>query len=67
MTRKLRHLLCVEVLCLDPQGQRQAQDRLHRWLETFGHTAASFGFEFRSVGVITGKYLSISETKEDQE
>jgi hypothetical protein len=50
-----RHKLVVEIDCLDAQGQRQAQNRLLRWLETFGHTAVGSGFEFKSVGVMTGK------------
>lgn len=56
--RARRNHLVIEILSDDPEGQRQAQDRLHRWLETFGHTASSFGFQFVSVGVMTGKRLS---------
>lgn len=58
--KRRKHTLVVEIVCDRhiPLGQRQAQDRLHRWLETYGHTAPSFGFEFVSVGVLTGKRLS---------
>ena len=63
--RSKRHTLCVEILCLDAQGQRQAQDRLHRWLETYGHTAPSHGFEFKTVGVITGKYIAYGARSDD--
>ncbi len=57
--RRRQHFLIVEVLTdrNNTQGQRQMQDRLHRWLETYGHTASSFGFQFVSVGVMTGKRL----------
>lgn len=55
MNTGFRHTLAVEIFCDLRCGQRQAQDRLHRWLETFGHTAPSLGFEFRTVGRITGK------------
>jgi hypothetical protein len=33
------HELVVNVECDDPQGSQQAQDRLERWISTFGHTA----------------------------
>ena len=53
-----RHILVVEIECLDTQGQRQAQDRLHRYLETYGYTSPGHGFEFKTVGVLAGKHLS---------
>lgn len=53
-----KHTLVIDILCDLSEGQRQAQDRLHHWLETFGFTASSHGFEFISVGVLTGKRLS---------
>ncbi len=70
--RKRRQNLVVEILCDDALGQRQAQDKLHNWLETFGHTASSHGFQFVTVGVLTGKRLkdapSLSNNREkDQE
>jgi hypothetical protein len=40
------HELVVEIECDDAQGSREAQDRLRRWIETFGHTAAGHGFTF---------------------
>lgn len=58
MSRVRKHVLAVEILCDDALGQRQAQDKLHDWLETFGHTDCSFGFKFVAVGVLTGKRLS---------
>ena len=56
--RHKRHVLVVEILSDLPEGQRQAQDRLHGWLETFGFTDCSHGFKFVSVGVLTGKRLA---------
>lgn len=52
-----RHKLIVEIECDDAQGSRQAQDRLIRWIETFGHTAPSFGFDFFNVGRIAGLHI----------
>lgn len=45
-----RHLITIEIETLDRQGTRAAQDRVLRWLETFGHTSPGHGFEFVSVG-----------------
>jgi hypothetical protein len=71
MTRKRRHQLVIEVECLDPQGQRQAQDRVHNWFETFGHTACSHGFVFKTVGVMTGKqiasHIRVSRNHEEED
>lgn len=53
-----RHTLVVEVLSDVDKGQRQMQARLHDWLETYGHTSVSFGFEFKTVGVLTGKHVN---------
>lgn len=63
MTRKVKHQLVVEIECDDYQGQRQAQDRLHAWLETYGHTSAGHGFAFLSVGVLTGKRINGPHSK----
>lgn len=41
--------ILVEIETLDAQSFAAAADRLKRWCETFGHTAASHGFEFKSV------------------
>lgn len=49
MSRRKTHFLIVEIECLDAQGLKSAEDRLTAWLETFGHTACSHGFEFKSV------------------
>ncbi len=69
--RTRRHTLVVELLSDDAIGQRQAQDSLHGWLETFGHTASGHGFEFVSVGVLTGKRLkdapSLSNNREEDD
>lgn len=69
MSRRRRNVLVVEILADLPEGQRQAQDRLHRWLETYGHTASGHGFGFVSVGVLTGKRLkdapSLSNNREE--
>lgn len=56
-TAPFRHKLCIEVTSDVDRGQRQMRDRLHRWIEAYGHTASSFGFEFKSVGVLTGKHV----------
>lgn len=61
MSRIKRHTLCVDILCYDSKGQRQAQDMLHGWLEHYGHTATSFGFEFKTVGVLTGKQVNLED------
>jgi hypothetical protein len=58
MATSRRQTLVVEIFVDWPVGSRQAQDRLHRWLETFGHTSSGHGFAFVNVGVLTGKRLS---------
>lgn len=40
------HVVRVQIKVDDRQSAAQAAQRVHRWLETFGHTAPSFGFEF---------------------
>ena len=55
MSRRSRHFLVVEIECLDTQGAHQAEDRLLRWLEIYGHTASGHGFEFFSVGRVAAK------------
>jgi len=42
----------IEIECLDTQSTTQAKDRLIHWLETFGHTSVSHGFEFNRVGKV---------------
>ena len=39
----------LEIDCLDAQGREPATDCVHRWIETFGYTSSSHGFEFISV------------------
>lgn len=56
-TRARRHKLVVEIECLDVQGSHAAEDRLLRWLETYGHTAPSHGFEFIDVGRISSRLV----------
>lgn len=63
MPAPYRHKLCVEVVSDMDRGQRQMQERLHRWLETYGHTASSYGFEFKSVDVFTGKHVFTKKPK----
>jgi hypothetical protein len=60
--REYRYTLVVEIQSTDA-GHRLAQDRLHRWLEHFGHTSSGHGFEFVSVGVQTAKRLSKAPKK----
>lgn len=43
------HYITVKIECLDPQTNAEARDRLQGWLETFGHTACSHGFEFQEI------------------
>jgi len=54
-SRARRHIFTVEIECVEVQGSHAAEDRLLRWIEHFGHTAQSFGFEFFSVGRIASK------------
>jgi hypothetical protein len=50
-TQAYKHILVLEIKCFDLQEQKKAQDRLIRWLETYGHTAAGHGFEFLTMSV----------------
>lgn len=40
------HVIAVVIRCNDAQSEASARERLHGWLETFGHSASSHGFEF---------------------
>jgi len=53
--RSKRHTLAVEIDCHDVQGSHEAEDRLIRWLETFGHSSVGHVFEFFMVGRISRK------------
>lgn len=53
--RSQHHTLIVEIKCDDMQGAHDAEDRLIRWLEAFGHTSVSHGFEFFMVGRVARK------------
>jgi hypothetical protein len=55
--RTKRHTLVVEIECFDAQGSHEAEDRLLRWLETFGYTSPNHGFEFFMVGRIARKAM----------
>jgi hypothetical protein len=55
--RTKRHTLVIEIECHDTQGSHEAEDRLLRWLETFGHTSVGHGFEFFMVGRISRKAM----------
>jgi hypothetical protein len=57
MSRLKRHTLVVEIECDDAQGSHDAETRLLRWLETFGHTSFGHGFTFFKVGRIAGKAM----------
>jgi hypothetical protein len=50
-----RHTLVVEIECHDAQGSHQAEDRLLDWLETYGHTSVSHGFDFLTVRRVAKK------------
>ncbi len=47
MNRK--HMLFVTIETDDPMTVASAAAKLRAWLETYGHTAPSFGFEFIDV------------------
>jgi hypothetical protein len=36
----------LAILCNDWQSRKQAEERLDRWLSTFGHTTSYYGFVF---------------------
>lgn len=57
MSRSKRHTLAIEIETDLTEGAHAAEDRLIRWLETFGHTSSSFGFRFFSLGRIAAKPL----------
>lgn len=44
--KKKRHVLILEVECLDAQSPKAARDRVLRWIETNGHTSPGHGFTF---------------------
>jgi len=46
--KKVRHTIPIEIEVHWFVEPEQARDRLHRWLETYGHTSVSFGFDFKS-------------------
>jgi hypothetical protein len=45
------HTILVTIETDDAEPIDKATERLHGWLETFGHTAVSHGFEFIETGV----------------
>lgn len=47
-----KHILIVEVECFDAQGSREAENRLLRWIETYGHTSTGHGFEFSKMSLV---------------
>lgn len=51
MTSKRRNTFFITIEADLPETPQQAVDRVHRWLETYGHTAPSHGFEFKSVTI----------------
>jgi hypothetical protein len=44
MKRK-RHKIVLVIETIDAQSAEQARQRLHDWLETYGHSASGHGFE----------------------
>jgi hypothetical protein len=46
---KRKHSVVIEIECLDAQSGKQARERLVRWIEFYGHTTSSHGFDFTSV------------------
>lgn len=64
MSKKFNHILTVEIQCTDIQGQRQARDRLLRWIELNRQTTPLHGFKFRRVGVLTGKMVGAPQDGE---
>lgn len=45
------------------QSEAKARERLHHWLETFGHTSVSHGFAFITTEKVNAKHES--KTEED--
>lgn len=50
---KKTHSVLVVIKTDDAESMDKAAERLHGWLETFGHTSTSHGFEFVETGVLT--------------
>jgi hypothetical protein len=48
MRKRRSHAIVVEVEIDQPESPEEARDRVHRWLEIYGYTSTSFGFEFKS-------------------
>lgn len=46
MAKSEDHVVCVRICTHDRQSTSEARARVHKWLEHFGHTASSFGFDF---------------------
>jgi len=59
--RKRRQNVIVEILSDKAIGPTQAKDMVHNWLETFGHTACTFGFDFVSVISVPNKGKRLSK------
>lgn len=46
LSGKRRHAVRIVVNLDDAASEASARKRVHDWLETFGHTSVSHGFEF---------------------
>ena len=66
-TRGKRHFVVVEIECLDSQGMTEAVSRLHEWLEAFGHTACSHGFDFVSTSRLSPKLIQPKRQKQQSD
>lgn len=53
-----RHVVAVQIETDDNLSISEANKKVQRWLETFGHTAPSFGFEFTGVVRVSAKMIT---------
>lgn len=42
-----------------PMSEREALDKIHSWLETYGHTSVGHGFDLKSVSIAKEKHRAI--------
>lgn len=49
MSYARKHIVKIEIECLDPQSNAQAKTRVQNWLETYGYTSSGHGFDFVTI------------------
>lgn len=52
------HVVAVQIETDEGMSMTDANRKVQRWLETFGHTACSHGFEFIGVVRISAKIVT---------